>query len=171
MTEDLYKMAKFVILKEKLPASEDLIQELVTEGHRRMSKFDPTKSTFSTFIYMVMKRYYLCKVQVAKYKKYIPEELYFSIEKYNSEHEEDRQLEFFDEERNRLKDAFFKDIKDLMSEELKLNLQGFKNVEIAEKVNKSPARVGQIIERDIKRIKEKLIKDKTYNYYQENVFL
>ena len=70
-----------------------------------------------------------------------------------------------------IKNIFFKDVEKLISEELRLNLEGFKNVEIAKMVNKSPARVGQIIERDINRIKEKLENDKTYGYYQDNVFL
>ena len=146
-------MLKFV--KKYCPSdySEDALQEATLALYTAVKDFDPSKSGFSTFAALCIKRSVISVLKSRQRKKIIPDELLSSIEDMEIIDSNSPEKIFFDREDYKiLTDSIRLELSTLEYKVLELYLSGEKYCDIAKLLNISE----KSVENSLTRIRRKL---------------
>jgi len=152
--ERYYSLMLSCVRKYCPPAySEDALQEATLALYSAVKDFDPSKSTFSTFAALCIKRSVISVLKSRQRKKNIPDELLSSIDDLEIVDSNSPEKIFFDrEDYKNLTDTIRLELSALEYEVLELYLSGEKYCDIAKVLNISE----KSVDNSLTRIRRKL---------------
>lgn len=175
-TEELYKIAKFVLKRNNIPYDEDLVQDLVSDGYKKLqNNFDATKAKKTTFLYMVMYQRYLYQIRKNSQERKIPNHLIISLNKVIDNNNKTNEKEITlsdiipseDKKLNKAKKEILGEIYFLFKPATKLKIEGYNQYEISKKLNISQAAVSRTIQKDIEKASDYLKSHDLFDYYRD----
>lgn len=155
--EEYYKLVKDALVFYKFQFDDDILQDIVTYIHSKINLFDKDRGNISTFIYALVKNRYLAINSYNRTQKRGNGNTPCSLDKEIDE--EGATLLNFQAAKedvmyNYIKESILKEIKPLVGEPLRLWLEGFTQVEIANRLHmNNQVKVSKTINENIVMIK------------------
>lgn len=155
LIDDVYKLVVSFLRKQVTYYNEDLVQDLVLKIYERFDKYDSSKASFPTFVYMNCKNYYIMYLRSKKEFYSLDQELDESdnVTMVDTVLDEDDLplVKLLNNERKEYVSYIYKNV---CSPLLKDYLNGMSQPELAKKYNMWQPNVSRSIKNELKKLRE-----------------